>query len=279
MYSIPGKKEIAEMGNQDFFLGGAHVGTCETDIAAHTHPFTEIVWLERGEFTVTAANGTVHRQRAGDVFLIPPGVPHTQSKSPGGETVFVLCSLAGDAEGNLPGFFRTGPDPILRQWFYQLVELFESDRKKKSMLLLLQAILIRLNEMRDPGNDEPPKNAVLEKALDYLAANFRKPECSVPSAAQAAGVSSGHLDLLFRRHLRKSPLGYLVERRISFACQLLENPYWNVGEIAEKSGFSDTAYFCRAFKKRTGMRPGEYREKAKYPSRLPSLDSGADFVR
>jgi len=42
---------------------------------------------------------------------------------------------------------------------------------------------------------------------------------------------------------------------------LLLNSNASVLEIAEQSGFSDTAYFNRVFKKMVGTSPGQYRKK------------------
>jgi AraC-like DNA-binding protein len=52
----------------------------------------------------------------------------------------------------------------------------------------------------------------------------------------------------------------LVEkRRIDMASELLTRTDGTVGWIASQVGFADTAYFCRYFKKRTGMSPGAFR--------------------
>lgn len=52
----------------------------------------------------------------------------------------------------------------------------------------------------------------------------------------------------------------LVERRrIDMAAELLTRTDGTVGWIAQQVGFADTGYFCRYFKKRTGVSPGTYR--------------------
>lgn len=52
----------------------------------------------------------------------------------------------------------------------------------------------------------------------------------------------------------------LVERRrIDMASELLTRTDGTVGWIAQQVGFGDTGYFCRYFKKRTGMSPGAFR--------------------
>ena len=43
--------------------------------------------------------------------------------------------------------------------------------------------------------------------------------------------------------------------------ELLEKTDWSLGKIAEATGFSSVTSFSRAFIKRIGMPPSEWREK------------------
>jgi quercetin dioxygenase-like cupin family protein len=45
-------------------------------LPAHSHPHEQVVNMLDGEFELTV-DGTAHRLRAGDVFAIPGGVPHS----------------------------------------------------------------------------------------------------------------------------------------------------------------------------------------------------------
>ena len=52
---------------------------------------------------------------------------------------------------------------------------------------------------------------------------------------------------------------YLMRKRISKACELLENDEIKVSGIASQAGFSSPQRFNVAFKKQMGMTPLEYR--------------------
>ena len=66
---------------------------------------------------------------------------------------------------------------------------------------------------------------------------------------------------LFTKEYGLTPLQFLQTRRIEHAKQLLSRKkdiYLRVNEIALFCGFSDSAYFSRLFKKRTGATPNEF---------------------
>lgn len=50
--------------------------------------------------------------------------------------------------------------------------------------------------------------------------------------------------------------------RINAAKELLADPFRSSAEVASMVGYEDASYFARAFKKRTGMTPTQYRRQA-----------------
>ena len=52
---------------------------------------------------------------------------------------------------------------------------------------------------------------------------------------------------------------YLIQKRISFAQELLANHSLSVTEIAFAAGFSSSSAFARAFRQSTGYAPSEFR--------------------
>ena len=50
---------------------------------------------------------------------------------------------------------------------------------------------------------------------------------------------------------------------VTFAAkELLTDPFRSSAEVASMVGYEDASYFARAFKKRTGMTPTQYRRQA-----------------
>lgn len=68
-------------------------------------------------------------------------------------------------------------------------------------------------------------------------------------------------NILFRRTketLNTTPAVLILDMRIKRAIQLLESKQYSVKEIACKVGFSDTNYFGKVFKQKTGYSPTKY---------------------
>jgi AraC-like DNA-binding protein len=54
-----------------------------------------------------------------------------------------------------------------------------------------------------------------------------------------------------------------MNRRIRYAKELLQTEEYSVSDVAMLSGFNDTAYFAREFKKAVGLSPSSYRKEIK----------------
>ncbi|MGF0036458.1 helix-turn-helix transcriptional regulator [Victivallis vadensis] len=74
-----------------------------------------------------------------------------------------------------------------------------------------------------------------------------------------SGYSPVYFDRLFRQHTSQTPHRFLAELRMRKAVDLLENTLLSVKEVAERCRFRDSAYFCRAFRRAFGRRPGDFR--------------------
>lgn len=77
--------------------------------------------------------------------------------------------------------------------------------------------------------------------------------------ANACSMSEGHFIRCFKNEVGTSPMAYRSELQIEHAKQLLTQTALPIVTVAEMSGFGDAMYFSRAFKKKTGIAPTEYR--------------------
>ncbi len=72
--------------------------------------------------------------------------------------------------------------------------------------------------------------------------------------------STNYLNELIKKGTDKSMLEHIHYQVIELAKSKLLNSEKSVSEIAFELGFEYSQYFCRLFKKKTGMTPGEYRK-------------------
>lgn len=79
--------------------------------------------------------------------------------------------------------------------------------------------------------------------------------------ADIVGVSPRHLSRLFRAELGISPIAYVEWTRIDIARRLLEECSLPIKAISHAVGFGSTATLRRAFQRRIGVSPLEYRRR------------------
>lgn len=84
-------------------------------------------------------------------------------------------------------------------------------------------------------------------------------DIQVESAAEISGISPRTLSRRFKLATGQSFNEYLTQLRIDTARDLLQNSNLPIGDVADRVGYKDSAYFSRLFKRTTGISPREYR--------------------
>lgn len=79
--------------------------------------------------------------------------------------------------------------------------------------------------------------------------------------ADQNGISKNRLAYLFYKYAGMGPGDYLMQCRLNRAKELLLLDHSPLRVIAQATGFNDPFYFSRAFKKRYGISPSEFRVK------------------
>lgn len=126
-------------------------------------------------------------------------------------------------------------------------------------LYILLSLIAAVSERSRGSASEDHTRGVLKTAVDFIATNYPLP-LSVEDIAEAAGVSRTTLFRMFRSEMSVSPVDFLIEYRIGQAKKLLAGTELSVSAVARSSGYEDSLYFSRAFRKITGMTPTEYRK-------------------
>ncbi len=77
--------------------------------------------------------------------------------------------------------------------------------------------------------------------------------------AKSTGLSRTYLSFVFKEVTGMRLQDYLTQVRLEKAKDLLGNIDLKIKQIAHEAGFSDPNYFCRSFKKKTGLNPTNWR--------------------
>lgn len=98
----------------------------------------------------------------------------------------------------------------------------------------------------------------ITRVQDHIDRHLSQP-LSLPELAKLAGMSETVFRRHFKQHTGKSPIAYILSAKVQKAKELLYIQDLTLDEVSEVLGFCDTAYFCKVFKKQTGITPTQYR--------------------
>lgn len=136
------------------------------------------------------------------------------------------------------------------------------DMKMKSIFYNILYYLVkdyRITEA-DEGFVRKNRNLMrLSTITSYMKDNYKGDLC-LEEVARIFGYSPAYLSRMFGRYAGINFKDYVQSIRLGFALKDLESGNYSVTETAIRNGFSGSKAFARAFRKKYGMLPSEYKE-------------------
>lgn len=137
------------------------------------------------------------------------------------------------------------------------------DMKLKSVFYNLLYLLVkdyRLTEV-DEGFMRKNRNLTrLSSITSYMKDNYAG-DLSLEETARIFGYSPTYLSRMFQKYAGITFKSYLQSIRLGYAVKDLESGRYSVTEAAIRNGFSGSKMLARAFQKKYGMLPSEYKKK------------------
>jgi len=99
----------------------------------------------------------------------------------------------------------------------------------------------------------------IEKAVQFIEKNFAT-LLNIDDISEHTGLSKYHLSRKFKSFTGYSPLNYLNKYRIEQAIHLLQHTSKSIKEISADVGIIDPNYFCKVFRRTTGISPNSLRK-------------------
>lgn len=99
-----------------------------------------------------------------------------------------------------------------------------------------------------------------QRVLNYVDRNIKE-GIGLDEAAEYANMSSSYFSKFFKRITGVNFITYMMDGKISAAKEMLTDTDMPVINIAYELSYSETNYFGKAFKKKVGLTPTEYREQ------------------
>ncbi|WP_329281780.1 helix-turn-helix domain-containing protein [Streptomyces sp. NBC_00691] len=240
----------------------------------HRHTFYEIVHVTAGTGThvVDLARWELHPPHLG---LILPGQLHHWEDARGldGTVVLFTDDFLLDHPGDRDLLRRLGERPWLTldgpahartgRLMGELVEEYGHGADGFATVLrsLLHVLLVRTARLRGPGTHAAPQGRPAAVAGEFgrLLARTGREGLTVRECAELIGVTPGYLAEAVRTATGRTPGALLREARSREAQRLLVGTGLSIRQVADRVGFDDPAYFCRFFRRETGLSPGDFR--------------------
>jgi AraC family transcriptional regulator len=163
-------------------------------------------------------------------------------------------------------------DEMIRQIGLSILSELVSETAAGRMLVETSSLMLaaRLAQRYSDGwKATPPHsrhhrldNVRLRRVLDYIEQNADK-DISVQELANVACLSPFHFTRMFSAAMGMPPARFVSQQRLENAKTMLTDGKLALSEIAFNSRFSSQSSFNRAFRRATGMTPGEYQQQVR----------------
>ena len=262
--------------------------------AGERHDFWELLYVDKGELTVTAGEKQLELV-SGQIIFHEPGEFHALSARDGTapDLVVLSFSCASEAMHILSGCLTTiGAEEraLLGRIVEESCTAFETPLGDPTTQVLLrrrdapfgaeQRITAALEELliriirqqtgtagkRDPEAD--PESAWLASMEDYLRARLDQP-LTLEQICRDNLIGRSQLQKRFHAQTGGGVMAYFAKMKIQTARRLIREGNLNVTQIAAQLGYQSVHYFSRHFKQHTGMSPSQYAKSVKMLSGLP----------
>jgi AraC-like DNA-binding protein len=266
----------------------------------HTHDFHEIAVIYSGEGIHMTPEGE-KPVKTGDVISVRPGQIHGYNNVNKLVLMNILVhpSFFSDDSNNLtsvPGYAdlfqprtvskKTESSVLLfnlnRMQLFEIQATIESMQKEienqnlswqvvtTSYLIQLVIILLRVyNDPSYPDTADKNNSAFLVK---YMEKHYKQ-TLSMDDLLDVSAMSESSILRTFKRITGYPPFVFQMRLRIFAAINELTSTDRSITQIAYDTGFNDSNYFSRMFKKFTGISPKEYKEKFKVNNDIVNIKS------
>lgn len=106
------------------------------------------------------------------------------------------------------------------------------------------------------------EHPAIKRTKEYLEAHYAE-EVALQELASVTNISPFHLSRVFRQAVGLPPHAYQTQLRLARARTLLAQGF-EVGYVANETGFFDQSHFSQQFKRYFLMTPGSYRKTARF---------------
>lgn len=256
-----------------------------SDTLPHWHNHLELILSSKGTSDVFI-NGVRYTFYQYDILVVPPGGLHSIHVRNSDYIAVVvgdllLSSMAHDphvshlvlpffaADAFLPLHIR--PDCSAYAEVKPMLDklIFEEAKKEvgfeaiiKAQLCMLFGALMRCYPNRFTWQQGMlnPSTKMIKKTLEYISMHYTE-KITLADMGKMVNLSLQHFSRLFKAYTGKTLIDYLTFLRLEQARFLLTTTTLPITIIPERTGFCNSNYFSRVFRKYYGMTPSAARSR------------------
>lgn len=196
-----------------------------------------------------------------DVLYLPYATHYKQATE--NETIIAIHFIAYSNTTDSIEIYRFDDIKEVQKIFEDIYNIWKE--KKQGYKYLCTSLFYKLIYMLNLQCEESTlTNSIYHKikpACDYIHKHYKSEEISISSLAKMSYMSETAFRKSFKKIYFVSPNKYIRLLRLENAYGLLQSYNYKIFDVAALSGFNDTKYFSREFKKRYGISPKEHQLK------------------
>ena len=253
--------------------------------ALHYHTCLELGICVCGS-GVTYVENRIYSYSAGDLQVMPAGVPHLSMGNPDDRSAWCWISLEPlrilkesrlqgfdllqtMSENSYAGVFHPWEYPQLAELLHRFktVQLDGTPESELECVFLTGQLLLECARIGDVDGKKQPlagSCARVMPAVHYIRENYADKEAMrEEKIARTCNMSTSHLRAVFKKETGLTVRDFIIQTRLVMAAHLLKNTDKSILDVAMESGFGQISCFNRSFLKAFSQTPTAFRKNAR----------------
>ncbi len=262
----------------------------------HKHQYIQINYVMKGK-GYHIVKGEKHPLDVGDIFVIPPFIPHRIIPAQPDQLIevmeiefvpaflneqfqsfenarylfdfsyispFLVCE--SDIKPRLK--LTVTKQSLVNDLVFRLYNEYQEQKPlfEHAFKALLLYLLVELSRTFTEDIERSENKAIfrkhrlaIERALDHIDNNYTE-NLKIEDIAKIAMMSQSYFCYFFKALVGKTFTQHLIEKRLNYAKKLLNTSELSIADIALQSGFNNVSHFTRTFKAGVELSPVQYRK-------------------